>query len=57
MLVVLYRDILAANNIKKFAFEQYSGRGAPDEPVEEPTVVGPMKQEDKLLNNNKLHHG
>ena len=39
------RDLLAARNILNFGWVKYAGRGTPSEPVEEPTKVGPMKQE------------
>lgn len=39
------RDLLAAQNIKKFALSSYSGQVLPVEPVESPTLVGTMKQE------------
>ena len=39
------RDLLAANNIKKFAINNISGQVLSEEPVESPTLVGAMKQE------------
>ncbi len=39
------RDLLAANNIKKFALKDYSGVGRTVEPVEMSTLVESMKQE------------
>lgn len=45
------RDLLAANNIKKFALQEYSGQGMSAEPAESLTLVGAMKQEG-LINNN-----
>lgn len=46
------RDILAANNIKRFALAneslRYSGQGLPGEPVDAPSLEGRMKQEASL---------
>lgn len=39
------RDLLAAQNIKKFALKDYSGQGLPVEPVEMSTLVESEKQE------------
>lgn len=39
------RDLLASNNIKKFALKDYSGQELPVEPVEMSTLVESMKQE------------
>lgn len=39
------RDLLAANNIKKFALKDYSGVGRTVEPAEMSTLVESMKQE------------
>lgn len=43
------RDILAANNIKRFALTgeslRYSGQGLPGEPADVPSLEGRMKQE------------
>lgn len=46
------RDLLAANNIKKFALNEYSGRGSSEEPVEVFALAESMKQE--RLTNYKL---
>lgn len=43
--IVNERDLLAANNIKKFALKDYSGVGRTVEPVEMSTLVESMKQE------------
>lgn len=46
------RDILAANNIKRFALARdnvkYIGQGLPGEPVDAPSLEGRMKQEASL---------
>lgn len=46
------RDILAANNIKRFALTReslrHSGQGLPGEPVDVPSLEGRMKQEASL---------
>lgn len=52
------RDLLAANNIKKFALREYSGQGMPSEPVEASTLVESVKQEELInYNLNTVFHG